>query len=295
MTVADQVRALTEGAGLLPRSDLRVVKVSGADAVDFLHRMVSQEIKGLAPGRAAYACVLDAKAHLLGLPVIWRYDEFLLLDLAADAAEKVVPRLERYVITEDVVFEDVTGETLRFALIGPGARKVWPNREPGAHADGILRLDLGTTPAFEGLGPFEVIAGLAGVTRVEAEAFDVLRVQERIPAWGAELDPYITPLEARLGDLAISWTKGCYPGQEPVSMAHHRGHPPSLLVRLDLSEWVKPGTLLLVEGRKAGRVTTAVLDPRDGRVKGLGYVRYALAEGTAALEIDGGGEARVVN
>ncbi len=295
MSVADQVHALTEGSALLPRPDRGVVKVSGADAVDFLHRMLSQDIKRLEPGCAALSCILDPKAHLLGLPLVWRFDDFLLLDLAAEAAETAVPHLERYVITEDVAFEDVTGETLRFALIGPKAKEAFGDLEPEKHADGILRFDLGTTPAFEGLGPFDTILQRTEVSLVEAEAFDILRVEERVPAWGAELGPEVTPLEARLEDEAISWTKGCYPGQEPVSMAHHRGHPPNLLVRLDLSQWTKPGTLLLVDGRKAGRVTTAVVDPRDGRAKGLGYVRYALAEGTARLEMDGGGEARVAN
>ncbi|HVG93751.1 MAG TPA: glycine cleavage T C-terminal barrel domain-containing protein, partial [Planctomycetota bacterium] len=117
------------------------------------------------------------------------------------------------------------------------------------------------------------------------EAFDVARVETLTPWWGSETDERVIPNEAVL-DAAISWTKGCYLGQEAVVMARHRGHPPSLLVRLAVEGAAvpAPGTPVLREGRAVGRVTTAVAG-RDGRARALAYVRWDDAKAGTPCEV----------
>ena len=107
------------------------------------------------------------------------------------------------------------------------------------------------------------------------------RAEQGVPAYGAELDERVLPNEARLED-ALSWSKGCYPGQEPVVMAKHRGHPANLLVRLAFGAPTPPpvGAILMSGGKPVGRVTTAV--PGTGGPIGLGYVRHALAKSARA-------------
>jgi folate-binding protein YgfZ len=139
---------------------------------------------------------------------------------------------------------------------------------------------------------------LAAITQV-GEAWtqvdlDAARVAEGVPAAGSELDERILPNEARLED-AVSYAKGCFPGQEPVVMARDRGHPPTLLVRLTLETPARPlaGTALLDGERAVGRLTT-VAPGRDGRSAALGFVRHALARAGQRLAVAGGGTAEVL-
>ena len=150
-----------------------------------------------------------------------------------------------------------------------------------------LRLDVAHAPAqLEALARHARPAGEA--------ALDVLRVEQGVPAYGAELDERILPNEARLDD-ALSFTKGCYPGQEPVVMAKHRGHPSTLLVRLEAEDGapLTSGEALLLAQAPVGRVTTAVLG-RDGRARALGFVRHARAAAGTVLESATGRTLRIL-
>ena len=252
-----------EGVGLVARDDRRVVEVGGADRVDYLHRMLSQDVARLAAGEAADACVLTPQGRLVGVPTVLHAGHVHWLDLDAQTVADVVARLERTVITEDVTFRDLGAAVARYTLVGAGAPerlRAWVDAapDPGRHVvrSGVrvLRRDLGTCPAYE----LFVTGGRCGAVLsdsapVAAADWDALRVAERVPAWGAELGPEVMPLEVGLGKTAVSFTKGCYPGQEPVSMAHHRGHPAKVLVRVAL-EGGAPGRggELSVEGRRWG-------------------------------------------
>lgn len=296
------VDVFERGAGLWPRLDRRVVEVAGADRVDYLHRMLSQDVASLANGAAADACVLTPQGRLVGVPVVLHAGDVHLLDLDADTVDDVVTRLERTVITEDVTFGDLADGMVRYALVGAAAPDairavVDPAPGPGRHAVErgvrVLRRDLGGVPAYELFVAADAVetllAGLATVSPVAAQDWDALRVAERVPAWGAELTPEVMPLEARLGETAISFSKGCYPGQEPVSMAHHRGHPAHTLVRVALEGGAPaPGAALLVGDRRAGRLTTVAGD------RALAAVRWDRAEEGAELGVEGGGTARLL-
>ena len=117
-----------------------------------------------------------------------------------------------------------------------------------------------------------------------AEELEPLRIDAATPVWGSELDESILPAEAGLDETHISFTKGCYPGQEPIARLHYRGHPNRLLRVLEV-EAASPGDEIVHDGKVVGRVTSAV----PGRA--LGYVRREVSD-DALLEI-GGAEARL--
>jgi folate-binding protein YgfZ len=160
----------------------------------------------------------------------------------------------------------------------------------------VLRRDLGAVPAFEvlartgGAGAADAagkaLLAVAGVAPAGGADLDAVRVAQGVARAGAEVDERVMPNEAGLED-AVSWTKGCYLGQEPVVMARHRGRPPTLLVRLapegsDAGEVPAAGTALLEGERRVGRVTTSARG-----VGALAYVRHDLAREGRTLGVEG--------
>jgi folate-binding protein YgfZ len=299
--VAAEEEALRLGAGLLRPLPRATWRVTGADRAEYLHRMLTQDVKGLAPGRVALACVLTARGRILGDPWVANLGDALLLDLDVRGAALAIPALERTVIADDVAFEDETSRHARLSLVakaggrGGEAQTTWTALLAGAETR-VLAVPFGGRPRRELLVPppaeRAVAAALvsAGAVEVGEAAFDAARVDEGVPAFGAEIDDGAMPLEVALGGTAISWTKGCYPGQEPVVMARHRGHPARLLVRVRFDAPVAAGADLLVDGRPVGRVTTAT---GLGPPRGLALLRHAEAKAGARLALSTGGEAVV--
>jgi tRNA-modifying protein YgfZ len=307
---ARELRALEEGAVLVPLLDRTVVGVTGKDRFDYLQRMLTQDVAAITEGRAARAAFLNPGGRILGTLSVWHFPDLLLLDFDPGAAANALPALERYVIADDVQFTDATASYSRALLLGPatprvladlGAGDARPGEvvsvEPGGlPVDGWVRT-LGSLPCVDLLlrardlevtfGPLTRLATPAGEHLLER-----VRVEQGVPAYGAELDERVLPNEALLED-ALSWSKGCYPGQEPVVMAKHRGHPANLLVRLAFGAPTPPpaGAVLLTAGKPVGRVTTAVAGPA-GPI-GLGYVRHAFAHAKPVLTVEGGGTARI--
>jgi folate-binding protein YgfZ len=311
-----EAEALRGRAGLLPRPSRATWEASGSQALDYLHRVLTQDLRSLTPGHARYACALTREGRILGDPVVWHLGDRLLLDLAPRAASAAIPFLERYVIADDVVFADRSDAFARLVLCGPeapeavrdatGAEPPEPGRFARLSLGGgealVLRRDVGDRPSFDCVverprfeSAFAALAKVADVTPVGEEAWDVLRVEAGLPAFGAELDERVLPNEAGL-ESALSWTKGCYVGQEPVVMARHRGHPASLLCRVKV-EAPAPArdTELLLDGRRAGRVTTAVPDPALPGSLALAYVRWDSAREGARLSLPDGSPATVTS
>lgn len=305
--------ALEPPLGGLVLTGRRIVSVTGADRVDYLHRMLTQDIAGLGAGRGAPACYLSVTGRILAHMLVWNLGERLLLDVAPGASPAALPALERYVIADDVVFEEQSAASARALLVGSSlgvASAVLPLTRLAALGQiealdvageraWILPLHFGGRVALHVLtqarAAAAVFAALArGAAPWTQADLDAARVEEGVPAAGAELDERILPNEARLED-AISYAKGCFPGQEPMVMARDRGHPPTLLVRLTLATPTPPlaGAALLDGERAVGRLTT-VATGRDGRAAALGFVRHALARSGQRLGVAGGGTAEVL-
>ena len=243
-------------APTLVRLDRGYVEVSGPDSEDFLERMLSNEIVSLEPGEARPALLLTPKGRIVApLRAVRESGDRFLLITEAELAEPVAATLLRARVAARC---EIGVRPLRgYLRLGPGA--------------GIRVEDYGAE-AYESWSEDEVEAAAP-------EELEALRIEAGTPAWGKELDETVLPAEAGLDSTLISFTKGCYPGQEPVARLHHRGHPNRHLRRLEVAE-AKPGDEILLGEKAVGRVTSAVPG------KALGYVRREVPE-DAELQISG--------
>jgi len=237
------------------RLDRGYVAVEGPEAADFLERMLSNEVASLEAGEARQALLLTPKGRIVApLRVVRESADGFLLITEAELAEPVAATLlrARFAAKCEIEVRSYRG----YLQLGAG--------------EGIRNDDYGVE-AFESWGEDEREAA-------DPAELEALRIDAGTPAWGKELDDSILPAEAGLDATHISFTKGCYPGQEPVARLHHRGHPNRGLRVLDVD--AEPGDELVYEGKVVGRVTSAVSG------KALAYVRVSVPD-DAVLDVDG--------
>ena len=246
------------------------VRVAGPDAEDLLQRLLSNDVAGLEPGAACEALLLTAKARVIAPIVVARRgaDDFLLLT-EPELGERVARELTRARLRARV--EIAPEEHVSTILFGGG--------------DGIPNHEFGE-PAVEVLD--EHVVGEV----VSDEELEVRRILAKTPRYGRELDDRVLPAEAGLVDRAVSFTKGCYPGQEPIARLHYRGHANRELRVLEIEADEPPpyDAELSYEGKAVGRITSAARR-RDGTVVALGYVRTSVPV-DATLDLAGSGTAR---
>jgi tRNA-modifying protein YgfZ len=251
-------------APTVARLDRGYVRVRGPDAEDYLERMLSNEVATLPVGQEARpALVLTPKGRIVAPLRIVREsaDAFLLLIDAVELAEPVARTLLGSRFAAKCEVEVLPWEGYLHLGAEPGTAAV-RNRDYGA--------DAWETWAEPG----------ASVTVADAAELESLRIEAGTPAWGKELDESILPAEAGLDETHISFTKGCFPGQEPVARLHYRGHPNRRLRVLEI-DGAESGDELILDGKVVGRVTSAV-----GGLA-LAYVRAEVAP-NAVLEVGSG-------
>jgi folate-binding protein YgfZ len=223
------------------------VRVTGPDAADYLQRMVSNDVEALAPGEACPALLLTAKARVIAPLVVLRRadDDFLVLtepglgDVVRAQLTRTRLRAQCEIEPEEHESVLVLGGAEGFATDWPGAREA---------------LDSGLAPTLS------------------TDELELRRIESGIPRWKHEIDDRILPAEAGLEATHVSFSKGCYPGQEPVARLHFRGHPNRELRVLVLDVVPEQDAPLLHDGREVGRVTSAA-HRDDGTVVALAYVR----------------------
>ncbi len=279
-----EVRALREGAGALRLERGRLV-VRGADRVSWLHNLTTQDIKRLAPGReGCFAAMVTRIGKLVATLQARVMAEEIRID--TDRPRELREAMERLIIIEDVRLEDVTASTTLLGVYGPLARERLglPDLPPwGMHGD-ALRVPIYGVDGYELWLPAGAKPAL-GATPVSPEALDVLRIEACHPKWGAELDETIIPVEANLESIAISYSKGCYVGQEIIQRIKTYSQAKQQLRRLRISgpALPAPGDKILRDGAVVGRVTSAVRSPLLGPIA-LGFVgRDHVAEGTRVV------------
>jgi tRNA-modifying protein YgfZ len=225
--------------------------VAGPDAADYLQRMVSNDVEALQVGDACPALLLTAKARLIAPLVVWRRgdDDFLLLT-EPELGAPVRALLTRMRLRARC---EVESEEHSSVLVFGG--EGIPSELPGA----AEVLDSGLEPTLA------------------ADELERRRIEARVPRWGRELDERILPAEAGLDATHISFTKGCYPGQEPVARLHYRGHPNRGLRVLELDDVPDYDAELVHDGKVVGRVTSAARR-EDGSVVALAFVRVEVPD-----------------
>ena len=241
-----------------PRS---FIAVRGPEAAAYLNRMVSNEVESLVVGESCEALLLTPKARIVAPLRAWRRadDDFLLLT-EPEAGERLRRELvrARFAAKCEIALEE------HRSVVVLGAEELVLNQHKV-----VANLDYGV-PAVE-LVDADPPEGAAPIDEPELER---LRILARTPRLGRELDDRVMPAEAGLEHRAISFTKGCYPGQEPVARLHFRGHPNRGLrvVVLDAGELPPYDAELVHDGKAVGRITSAAHDPERG-VVALAYVR----------------------
>jgi folate-binding protein YgfZ len=303
-SLAAEYRALTEACGLVDRSERGKLALTGPEAKAFLQGQVTNDIESLVPGTGAYAAFLTHKGKMQGdLRILDTGDE-LLLDTERAALQGLFNMIRRYKLGMDVELHKRTVETGLLSLIGPEARRLagagaLPDAEhANAHAElggrpVLLAVTDGGVDVFTAADDVAAVREAllaAGAVPVGEDAAEVVRVERGRPRWGHELDDTVIPQEAGLNERAVSFTKGCYVGQETVARLHYRGKPNRHLRGLRLAEPVAPGTALTLGERTVGAVGSAVVSPRLGPIA-LAIVRREAGPGDT---VDAGGVAAEV-
>jgi glycine cleavage system T protein len=310
------------GAGLMDLSLRGRIEVSGSEAVQFLNGLITNDVKALEEGawmRAAFPNVqgrLIAEARILRLGS----DRFL-FDTEAVTHERVLKTLQRFTLAGDFRVKDLTGETALISVQGARAVEVIKatfNEEASRTERGrvhlrqwndeSLHLIRATWTAEDGFDLFvngaEAVSlwdalMAAGARPVGFDALDILRIEAGLPRYGFDMDETNVVLEAAPDD-AVSFTKGCYIGQEIIARIHWRGHVAKKLCGLSFDEQGEAGRddkIRTMDGKEIGRLTSITFSPQLNRLVALGYVKYDyLAPGTQVHVISNEAElaARVV-
>jgi len=279
-----------DGLAVWERSPCGLLELRGTDRVTFLQGMVSNDVKALVPGAVCHAALLDSTGHILADLHVHAFADALVVETDPACLPTLHETLDKLLIMEDVALTDVSDRWAIFAAFGTGAVRL--TDLPAERRPLAVPLAPGFDfwlPAAQSAAARETLTA-AGATRLDGADAEALRVEAGIPTWGHELSPSVLLPEAGMED-AVSYTKGCYVGQEIVARLHARGHTNRALRQILLVEDapVPPvgATVHVPEGgpepgREIGRITSAVASPKHGgQSLALAYVRKEyLAEGT---------------
>jgi len=270
------------------------ISVSGSEAVTFLNGLITNDLKTLGENRWMPAAFPNVQGRLLAAVRVMRRANDILLDTEAVTREKVLKIIERFTFAGDFKVTDVTEATRQISFQGRGAHElverlfgvkdlardgVWQNENVT-----IIRATHTGEDGFDVMG--EGVLETLGATPVSERVEEILRIEAGIARYGRDMDENNVVTETNLDD-AVSYTKGCYLGQEIIVRIKHRGHVAKKLTGLvfETDQVIEAGAVIQSTGDKeVGRVTSAVFSPKLQTTIGLGYVRYEhLAPGTQVV------------
>lgn len=293
--------ALDASAVLAERTPRAVVRVEGPDRSKFLHNLTTNEVKSRPSGSGFEAFVTSLQGRTLGLVTLLTLDDAVLLRTEADALPALLPHLGKYGILEDVSLDDQSLGSFELHLAGPRSAELLravgveslpegdldhlPAEVAGASVRVVREGPLGR-PGFTVIGRVDDLdqvrtaieeAGRSlGLVPVSPEAFDALRIEAGTPESAREVTDKNLPQELARDSRAISFTKGCYLGQETVARLDALGHVNRLIRGLVIEADAPPpppGSQLLAGEKEVGRITSSAVSERTGRPIALGFVR----------------------
>ncbi len=309
---AEEYGLARDAAVLFDVSHRAKLELRGADRVSFLQGFCTNDVAKLPEGGGCEAFVTTAQARILAWLHIFKLSDRLWLEADAGLATKIIEHLTHYAITEDVESLDRTRDLAELHVTGPRANAAlsqvfgadFANLSPlqiqelnfGAVRCQLYRHDPLGQAGFDLLCPAETASELwqalveQGVFPAGLEAYDMLRVEAGTPEYDRDIDESNLPQEVGRDAQAISFTKGCYLGQEPVVRIRDLGHVNRRLVGLKLAgaEPVPAGSKVLSQGQEIGKVTSSVFSPRLGSAIALAYVRQGHQDPGTGCEIAAG-------
>ncbi len=268
--------ALRASAAWLDLSARGRITARGRDRARLLHNLTSNEVKKMTPGSGCYAFLLNQQGRIQAdLCLLCLADHFL-IDTEPELREKVQQLIRRYIISDQVELEDVTSQTAAIGVEGPLAESLQP-------PDGCTKAPFSLTgqPGYRiycAAGDMTKIVGQlesAGARSATPGDARVVRIENGKPRYGEDIRETSLPQETQQMH-AVSFTKGCYVGQEIVERIRTQGHVNKKLVRLEIDgpEPAAPGARLMVDGKEA-EITSSVYSPHFGKAIALAYVREA--------------------
>jgi folate-binding protein YgfZ len=319
----DQYDAARHHVAVLDRSGRGWIGVSGQDRASYLQGLLTNDIAALVAGQGCYAAYLTPQGRMISDLWVYELSDRILLALAGDAKDTVLSRLDQFIFTEDVTMQDLSSALACVTVLGPEAARIAglvleasaATRISNLPEHGNLRATFSSTPvivlAVQDIGQpgydllidpshgpaLKAAVVAAGAVEIDMSTAEVLRVESGIPKFHSDMDENTIPLEAGIELQAISFTKGCYVGQEVIVRVLHRGHGrvARKLVGLAIegTEVPRPAIDIQVDGHTIGRITSSVFSQALARPIALGYVqRDFVAPGTRVVV--GGDPAAVV-
>jgi aminomethyltransferase len=285
------------GSGLIDLSSRARFQVSGSEAVQFLNGLITNDVKALSQNRWMPAAFPNVQGRLIASVRVARLDDGFMIDTEAATRNKVLETIQRFTLAGDFHVAEITDQTALLSVqgklaagtvrtvLGEAAAEI-PNRgtaqvEWQQKQSTVLRATHTAEDGFDLIVSADDAQALwdaltnAGARPVGHDALEILRIEAGLPRYGVDMDESIVITEA-LED-AVSYTKGCYVGQEIIARIKYRGHVAKRLTGIAFDRLVKPGNdakIRSIDDKEIGRITSTTLSPHLGRTIALGYVKY---------------------
>lgn len=291
----EQYVALTNQAGFVDFSSHTRIEVSGDDRASFLHNLSTNDVKKLVPGQGCEAFFLDARGHVLAHGFLICGPTSIIIETVGGQNERLMKHLDRYLIREKVELADRTSEWGELLVSGAGSRQVLMSLTAELPVDRlastettiagqpatVVRVEMTSADCyllFCAAGAQQAIAetlAKAGLVSCQAGSLEAARIEAGFPWYGPDMTDKNLPQEVNRDKLAISFTKGCYIGQETVARIDALGHVNKKLVRIQFAgqQLPPPGADLRAGEQTAGEVTSAAYSPRHNAAVALAYLR----------------------
>ena len=314
MFSVDEYNAARSSAALIERASQGTVALTGADRASFLHALLTNDIATLSRGKGVYAAYLTPQGRMISDMRVIETGSRLLLSVDRGVAAPLAERFDKLIFSEDVQVRHATDVAV-LGVHGPSAARMIQQATGLSVADllgqyenlsvdslTVVRDDALGVPGFDIYVPaadrdaIHTKLTAAGAVEASEETAETLRIEAGRPRFGIDMNTDTIPLEAGLEDRAISFTKGCYVGQEVIVRVMHRGHGrvARRLVSIVIVNGSVPahGDRILRGDRVVGEITSATQSPKLGGPLALGYVKREDADAGTEL-IVGSSEARV--
>ncbi len=306
-----EYEALTQRAGVVPLPDRTQIEVSGNDSATFLHNLCTNNVRDLLPGQGCEAFFPNVQGKILGHALVFREESSFVLETVAGQATKLLAHLERYLIREDVHLSDRTETWSQLLLAGAGSPQILSSligEPPPTCALGHARAPIAGVSAVvrrvEFVRPWAYLVSAerdemkavqrslveSGAEPCSSEALEIARIEAGFPWYAKDITESNLPQEAGRDEAAISFTKGCYLGQETVARIDALGHVNWLLSGVQLASDAVPtaGDELRCGEKTVARITSATFSPKLGSPLAMAYVRREYHQVGTELETDAG-------
>jgi folate-binding protein YgfZ len=310
-------QAARHHAALVDRSNRGRIVVSGADRASYLQGLLTNDVAALKAGTGCYATYLTPQGRMIADLTVYELGDVMLLTLNRDVKDIVLAKLDQFIFTEDVRLGDVTDTFAQIAIVGPAAADELSRVLSGVSAvslaalaeHGNLRVDWAGSSAVvartndagepgydvfvdrERRDAFVSAIASAEVVELDEATAEAIRIEGGVPVFHRDMDEETIPLEAGIESRAISFTKGCYVGQEVIVRVLHRGHGRVarrlIGLRVDGPSAPPSGTLVRAGDREVGHVTSSAWSPTLEQPIALAYIHRDFVEPGTIVTVGG--------